>query len=99
MSELNRRIGALAVVTLMLITGWYFFIHFPIANQLDPIERQKYEIALKQFRNKPIIPRTKLVMNNIILKVLPSTSAKTISKVYRKIAKKSAFSGLSSNWE
>jgi len=38
MSELNRRIGALAVVTVMLITGWYFFLHFPIANQLEPIE-------------------------------------------------------------
>jgi len=38
MSELNRRIGALAVVTVMLIAGWYFFIHFPIANKLEPIE-------------------------------------------------------------
>ena len=38
MSELNRRIGALAVVTMMLMSGWYFFIQFPIANKLEPIE-------------------------------------------------------------
>lgn len=38
MSELNRRIGALAVATVMLIAGWYFFLHYPIANKLEPIE-------------------------------------------------------------
>lgn len=38
MSELNRRIGALVIVTVMLIAGWYFFFHYPIANKLEPIE-------------------------------------------------------------
>ena len=38
MSELNRRIGALAIVTVMLIAGWYFFFHYPIENKLEPVE-------------------------------------------------------------
>lgn len=38
MSELNRRIGALTVVTVMLVAGWYFFLHFPIANKLEPVK-------------------------------------------------------------
>ena len=38
MSELNRRIGALTVVTVMLVDGWYFFLHFPIANKLEPVK-------------------------------------------------------------
>jgi len=37
-SELNRRIGALAVITVMLIAGWYYFIHLPMANKLEPVE-------------------------------------------------------------
>lgn len=38
MSELNRRIGALTVAVVMLVTGWYFFLHFPIANKLEPVK-------------------------------------------------------------
>jgi len=38
MSELNRRIGALATVTVMLIAVWYLFLPSPIANKLEPIE-------------------------------------------------------------
>jgi len=38
MSELNRRIGALAFVIVMIIAGWYFFLHFPISNKLGPVE-------------------------------------------------------------
>jgi len=38
MGELNRRIGALGIVTIMLIAAWYFFLHFPITNKLEPVE-------------------------------------------------------------
>ena len=38
MSELNRRIGALGIITIMLIAVWYFFLHFPITNRLEPVE-------------------------------------------------------------
>ena len=38
MNELKRNIIALTVIFLMLIAGWYFFIYFPIASELKPVE-------------------------------------------------------------
>ena len=38
MNEVQRKLIGLFAALLMLIAGWYFFIHSPISDELDPVE-------------------------------------------------------------
>ena len=62
------------------------YIRNLILNQLDSLEREKFEIALMQFKkNMPISTRTKSRINDFLLEFFPSSSARKISKIYRKL--------------
>ena len=38
MNNVQRKLIGLIVALLIIIAGWYFFIHFPISAELEPIE-------------------------------------------------------------
>ena len=38
MNDVNRKLIGLSAALLAIIAGWYFFIHFPISGELEPIE-------------------------------------------------------------
>lgn len=38
MNEVRRKLIGLVGTLLILIAGWYFFIHFPISDGLEPVE-------------------------------------------------------------
>lgn len=38
MNSINRKLVGLFAALLMFIAGWYFFIHFPISGELEPLE-------------------------------------------------------------
>ena len=60
-----------------------------ILDRLAPIQHQKYEIALIQYKKKfPITGRAKNRVNNFVSKVLSPSSAKKVSKLYRKVTGK-----------
>ena len=60
-----------------------------ILNQLEPIQRQKYEIALRQKKKeKPLTIRTRHTLRDIMLKVLPKSASNKIMNVYFKKVKK-----------
>jgi hypothetical protein len=60
-----------------------------ILNQLEPIQRQKYEIALRQKKKeKPLTIRTRHTLRDIMLKVLPKSASNKIMQVYFKKVKK-----------
>jgi len=60
-----------------------------ILNQLEPIQRQKYEIALRQKKKeKPLTIRTRHTLRDIMLKVFPKSVSDKIIKAYFKKGKK-----------
>ena len=38
MNDVNRKLIGLFVALVMFIAGWYLFIHFPISDELEPLE-------------------------------------------------------------
>lgn len=56
-----------------------------VLEKLDSHERQKYESALRKYRIKFFFLRQKNILNNFVLQILPSSKAKKVSTVYRKI--------------
>lgn len=58
-------------------------------DKLDPIKREKYEFALKQYRkNKPISVRSRHTIRDIIFKVLPRSTSNRILKIYMNMKEK-----------
>ena len=53
-------------------------------DKLDPPEREKYEIALKQYKkNKPIVTKSRRFLRKSMSKVLPKQVSDKILKIYR----------------
>ena len=60
-----------------------------ILNQLESIQRQKYEIALQQKKKeKPLKVRTRHIFRDVMLRVLPKSASDKIMKIYFKKGKK-----------
>lgn len=60
-----------------------------ILNKLEPIQRQKYEIALQQKKKeKPLTVRTRHILRDIMLRVFPKSASDKILKAYLKKGKK-----------
>jgi len=58
-------------------------------DKLDPIQREKYEIALMQLKKKkPFLIRTRHTARDIMLRVLPKSTSQKILKAYFEIKKK-----------
>lgn len=54
-----------------------------ILNQLEPIQRQKYELALKQKKKgKPFTVRTRHAARDIMLRVFPKSASDKVLKAY-----------------
>jgi len=58
-------------------------------DMLDPVERQKYEIALRQYKKmkKPLLVKCRHALRDVMFKVLPQPVSKKIVVVYQSLKK------------
>ena len=64
-------------------------IRMYIFDMLDPVERQKYEIALRQYKKmkKPLLVKCRHALRDVMFKVLPQSVSKKIVVVYQSLKK------------
>ena len=54
-----------------------------ILDKIDPVERKKYEVALKEYqKTKPFTSRSRHMLRDVMFKVLPKSISKSILKSY-----------------
>ncbi len=60
-----------------------------VFDMLDPVERQKYEIALRQYKKmkKPLLVKCRHALRDVMFKVLPQSVSKKIVVVYQSLKK------------